>query len=480
MPLNAPYPVIEMCIGGAWLRGDTREAVSNPATGAVVGDYPVADAAQLDEAVNAAHGAMKQWQRLGPGQRARVMIEATRLLKERSEEIARIMTIEQGKTLAESRAEVVRACEIIEWDANEGRRLYGRVIDVEPDARRMVLRAPLGVIAGFSPWNFPLGSPARKIAGALAAGCGIVLKAAEEAPGSAMMLVRAFEDAGAPKGLCNLVFGAPAETSAFLIAHPLVRGITFTGSVPVGKHLAAQCGQVMKPCIMELGGHAPVIVCDDADAARIGRIAAFAKSRNTGQICTSPTRFLVHERQFEAFVDAFAQRARDLRTGDGMDPETEMGPVTTARRLDAIEGLISDAVGRGAQLHAGGGRIDRQGHFLPLSVLSNTAPDSRIMHDEPFGPVAVINPYRDLDEAIAQANALPYGLAAYAFTNNAATAHRLTEGLECGNLGINQFVASTAESPLGGMKDSGYGREGGAEGLLHYTYAKNVSHKFDL
>jgi succinate-semialdehyde dehydrogenase/glutarate-semialdehyde dehydrogenase len=387
------------------------------------------------------------------------------------------MTLEQGKPLEQARLEILRGCDILEWDASEGLRTYGRVIPSEQGMRHLVLRQPIGPVAAFSPWNFPMSSPARKIGGALSAGCSIILKASEETPAGAMQLVRAFHDAGLPAGVLNLVFGNPAEISEHLIPQPSIRLITFTGSIPVGKRLTEMAGRHMKPVIMELGGHGPVIVCDDADPVATATACAVGKSRNAGQVCVAPTRFYVHESICKRFEEAFVERAAKIKVGDGLDPSTQMGPLANPRRLEAMETLMADAKARGARVVAGGSRIGNQGYFFPLTVLADVPEDARAMREEPFGPLALINPVRSLDEAIEKSNALPYGLAAYAFTKSSENADRLADSIEVGNLSINHLVSSVAETPFGGVKDSGYGREGGIEGLQCYTVTKNVSHK---
>ena len=473
--MNA-YPELQLCIGGAWKSADGQPTL-NPADESVIGTVPRATAGDLDAALDAAKAGFEIWRKTSPAKRAAIIVEAARLLRERSDEIAFAITLEQGKPLAQSKQEILRGCEIIEWDANEGRRLYGRIIPSEPGMRHSVLRQPIGVVAAFSPWNFPLSSPVRKVAGALSAGCSIVLKASEETPAGAVHLVRAFHDAGLPPGILNLVFGVPSEISGYLIPRPEVRLVTFTGSIPVGKQLAGLAAQHMKPSIMELGGHAPVIVCDDVDPAGTGTLSAVAKSRNAGQVCVSPTRFFVHEAIFEPFAAAFAKRASAIKVGDGGDPSSDMGPLANHRRLEAMEAFVADAKQKGARVLAGGSRIGNRGYYFPLTVLAEVSDDARVMSEEPFGPLAVINPVRDIDEAIDKANALPYGLAGYAFTNSARNVDRLAEGVEVGNLSINHFVASSAETPFGGVKESGYGREGGTEGLECYSVVKNVSHK---
>ena len=470
------YPHLKLPIGNEWLERP-GEPVINPANEEMIGTVPHATAADLDRAVEAAQQGFQTWKRTSAAHRAQIMQRAVELIRQRRETIAQVMTLEQGKPIAQSRLEIDRACDIIEWDATEGRRLYGRVIPGEPGFRNTVWREPIGVVAAFSPWNFPFSSPTRKVAGALAAGCAIILKASEETPACAMLLAQAFVDAGLPAGVLNLVFGKPAEVSAHLIAKPSVRLVTFTGSVPVGKHLAAMAGTHMKPAIMELGGHSPVIICEDADPVAAAQASVISKSRNAGQVCVAPTRFLVHESLYDRFAQTFAERAAAMKLGDGLDPASAIGPLANRRRLEAIGALVTDAIDKGARCLSGGRRVGNRGFFYPLTTLADVPADARAMSDEPFGPIALLLPVRNLDEAITQANALPFGLSAYAFTASARNADRLAEGLECGNLAINHFTASFAETPFGGVKDSGYGREGGTEGLYDYTVAKLISHR---
>ncbi|MBR0816540.1 NAD-dependent succinate-semialdehyde dehydrogenase [Bradyrhizobium liaoningense] len=472
----AEYPLIELYIDGQWKRA-SGQPIINPADESVLGTVPTATRADLDNALAAAEKGFAIWRSTAPAKRAQIILKAASLIRERVDVMASAMTLEQGKPIEQARLEILRGCDIIEWDATEGLRLYGRVIPSEPGMRHTVLRQPIGPVAAFSPWNFPMSSPARKVAGALSAGCSIILKASEETPAGAFQLVRAFHDAGLPAGVLNLVFGNPAEISEYLIPQSRIRLVTFTGSIPVGKHLAEMAGRHMKPAIMELGGHAPVIVCDDVDPVATGAASAIGKSRNAGQVCVAPTRFFVQEKIYEQFAQSFAERASQLKVGNGLDPSTQLGPLANARRIDAMETLVADAKAKGARVLAGGQRIGNRGYFFPLTVLADLPDDARAMNEEPFGPLALVNPVKTLDEAIERANALPYGLAAYAFTRSASNAERLAESVEVGNLSINHFVASVAETPFGGVKDSGYGREGGTEGLQCYTVVKNVSHK---
>ncbi|MCG8548217.1 MAG: NAD-dependent succinate-semialdehyde dehydrogenase [Alphaproteobacteria bacterium] len=471
------YPHLQMLIDGQWRDAAPGQPVINPADERTIGTVPHASEQDLDDAVRAAQIGFSIWSRTAPADRAEILLRAARLIRERIEPIATALTLEQGKPLGQSRLEVLRACTFLEWDANEGRRVYGRIIPAEPGLRHLVIHQPVGIVAAFSPWNFPISIPARKVGGALAAGCAVILKASEETPAGAMSLVAALVDAGVPPGALNLVFGNPSAISDFLIPHPSVRLVTFTGSIPVGKHLAELAGRHMKPAIMELGGHAPVIVCDDVDPVASADQSATANLRNAGQVCVSPTRFFVQDRIYERFVEAFVSRADRVKIGDGLDPSVELGPLASLRRVEAMEAFVADAVSHGANVASGGSRVGNQGCYFPLTVLTDVPDDAQVMREEPFGPIAIVNRVQDLDEAIGKANMLPYGLAAYAFTGSAHNAEQMSDRIECGNLAINHFTASLAETPFGGVKDSGYGREGGTEGLVGYTTVKNISHR---
>jgi succinate-semialdehyde dehydrogenase/glutarate-semialdehyde dehydrogenase len=470
------YPDLQLYIGGEWRQTAESLPVLNPANEREIGRVAVATRSDLDAALNAAADGFKVWSATSPAKRAEVILKAANLMRERIDDIAYSITLEHGKPFEQARAEVIRGCEFFEWDAGEGLRNYGQVIPSAPGIRYMVLRQPIGMVAAFSPWNFPMSQPARKIGGALAAGCSIIMKAAEETPAGAIHIARALHDAGLPPGVLNLVFGVPSEISGYLIPQAQTRLIAFTGSTAVGKQLTEIAARYMKPVLMELGGHAPVIVCDDVDPVSTATTSAMRKARNAGQVCTSPTRFYVQEPLFEAFTKAFVDKARTVKVGDGFDPSTQMGPLANHRRIDALEALVADARKKGARVLTGGERLGGRGYFFPLTVLANLPDDARAMSVEPFGPLALINPVKTLDEAIEKANGLPFGLAAYAFTNSARNVDRLIEGVEVGNLSINTLEASVAETPFGGVKDSGYGREGGPDGLSHYTIVKNVSH----
>ncbi|MEU2726283.1 NAD-dependent succinate-semialdehyde dehydrogenase [Streptomyces griseoviridis] len=478
MTTDHGYPAVRMHIAGQWCQGGTGRTapVVNPATEETIGEVPLATAADLDRALEAAHTGFRTWRDTPVADRTALLHTAADLLTERAEAVGLTMTLEQGKPLAEAAGEARRVADTLRWHADDARRAYGRVIPSAPGTLLTVRREPIGPVAAFVPWNFPAGGPMRKISAALAAGCSLVLKASEETPATAAALVACFVDAGLPAGVLNLVFGDPAEVSAHLIASPVVRLVAFTGSVPVGKLLAAEAGAVMKPSLMELGGHAPVVVCADADPVRAARGAARAKFVNAGQVCTSPSRFLVHSSLVDEFTDAFVAAAEAVVVGDGLAADTTMGPLANERRLRAQERLTADAVARGAKLRTGGERLDRPGYFYPPTVLTDVPADAALMSEEPFGPLAPIVPFTDLDEALRIANALPYGLAAYGFTDSAATAELLAARLEAGILSLNHCGGSVHEAPSGGVKDSGYGREGGPEALDAYLITKRVSH----
>jgi succinate-semialdehyde dehydrogenase / glutarate-semialdehyde dehydrogenase len=471
------YANLALYIDGEWISGGGRESepVINPATEKPLAALTHASKADLDRALAAAERGYKVWRATAPYERARIMRKAADIIRERLEPIARILTMEQGKVIAEARVEVAVSADIIEWYAEEGKRSYGRIIPGRvAGVRQMTVQEPVGVCAAFTPWNFPGVTPARKIGGALGAGCSLIIKASEETPGTCVELVRAFHEAGLPKGVLNLVFGVPARISEHIIASDIVRKVSFTGSVPVGKHLTKLAAEGMKRTTMELGGHSPVIVFGDADPEKSAEIAAAGKFRNAGQVCISPTRFYVQENNYERFVKRFADYAKGLKLGDGLTDGTSMGPLANPRRLDAMEGFVADAKKRGAEILAGGARHGNQGFFFAPTLVTNIPDDSRLMTEEPFGPVAPITPFKTFDEVVARANALPFGLAAYTFTSSTRTANLISDALESGMVGVNSLAISTPETPFGGMKESGYGHEGGIEGLEAYTQKKLV------
>ncbi len=476
MKAKHSYPSPRLLIGSEW-RDRPGALIRNPSTGEVLSTVPHATEADLEDAVRAARTAFIEWRAAAPLKRCEVLTRCAALLRERVDMIAATIATENGKMVRDAKAEILRAASIIEWDAQEARRTYGRVIPAAPGMRHTVIREPIGVVAGFAPWNAPLGSPVRKISSPLAAGCTVVLKPAEETPGAAMHLAQAFIDAGLPAGALNVVFGEPARVSGFLIPHPDVRMIAFTGSTAVGKQLMALAGAHMKPAVMELGGHGPVIVCDDADPIAIAQAAVPAKVRNSGQMCVAATRFFIAERHYDAFASEIARLASALKVGDPFDDSMDMGPVANPRRVTALTSLIDDAVGRGARLLAGGKPIEGPGYFVPFTVLGDIPDDARAMCEEPFGPLVMLQRFKTVDEAIAKANCLSVGLNAYVFTDSASLIDRFTREIETGYLSVNHFGSSIAETPFGGVKDSGFAREGGLEGLEHYMVGKTVSHK---
>ena len=470
------YPDLRLFIDGQWRKTADDLAVVNPATEEEIGRLPCAARSDLDDALEAAVNGFRVWSRTPPRDRANLIRRAATLMRERQEEIARTITLEHGKPLPQARLEVIRGAEFFEWDAGEVMRTYGRVIPAPKGHRLSVHHQPIGVVAAFSPWNFPMSQPARKIAGALASGCSIIIKAAEETPAGAFHIARAFQDAGLPPGALNLVFGTPSDISEYLIPQDPVRLVAFTGSTRVGRHLTGLAAQNDTRVLMELGGHAPVIVCEDTDVETAAVAGAVRKMRNAGQVCTSPTRFFIHDSIFDAFAEAFVSRARATVVGNGMDDGVEMGPTANHRRVPALAALVEDARDKGASVATGGARQGTEGYFFQPTVLLNVHETARIMQEEPFGPVAVLNPVASLDHAIAQSNAVPYGLAGYAFTNRADYIDRLVDEVEVGNLSINTLEASMPETPFGGVKSSGSGREGGTEGLENYMNVKNVWH----
>jgi succinate-semialdehyde dehydrogenase/glutarate-semialdehyde dehydrogenase len=473
------YKNVLLHIDGAWrpARDGRTMAIVNPSTEAELGSLAHAGIDDLDEALAAAAKGFETWRRVSPFDRSKLMRKAANLLRERNEHIATLMTLEQGKPIAESRMEAFAAADIIDWFAEEARRSYGRIVPARLEGvSQSVVKEPVGPVAAFTPWNFPLNQAVRKLSAALAAGCSIIIKGPEETPASPAELVRAFVDAGLPDGALNLVYGTPSEISAYLIPHPVIRKISFTGSTPVGKQLASLAGLHMKRATMELGGHAPVIVLPDADLDRAARSMVAAKFRNAGQICVAPTRFLIDHAVYDDFVGRFAEAARQIKVGDGLAEGTTMGPLANPRRVQAMEELVHDAVQKGAELVTGGKRIGNSGYFFEPTVLSGVGTDARVMNEEPFGPLALMTPVNGLDEALAEANRLNYGLAAYGFTRSAASAAKMSSGIASGMVSINHYGLALPEVPFGGINDSGNGTEGGADALESYLNSKFVSH----
>lgn len=465
-------------IAGCWRPASGAETipVENPATEEIIGHVAKAASADLDEAVDAARTGFQSWRKVPANERCAILRRAAALLGGRIDDIARILTLEQGKPLDQARAEVESCVELIEWAAEEGRRAYGHVIPArDAGITQLALREPIGPVAAFSPWNFPLHLAVRKLAPALAAGCSIILKAAEETPASCAAVIAAFAEAGFPAGAINLLFGDPAQISESLISSPAIRKISFTGSTAVGKHLAAMAGAHMKPATFELGGHAPVLIFSDADLDRAAALLCAQKFRNAGQICTSPTRFLVERPIYENFLGQFTEAASAVKVGDGLDPASQMGPLANIRRLEAMERFVADAVEHGASLRCGGGRIANKGYFFEPTVLGEVSPEMQAMNEEPFGPLALVQPFDTFEDALAEANRLPYGLAAYAYTGSGATASVVSAGIESGMVSVNHHGIPVPEAPFGGVKESGIGSEGGSEALEGFMITKFVT-----
>jgi succinate-semialdehyde dehydrogenase/glutarate-semialdehyde dehydrogenase len=474
----AQYPNVQLHIAGEWrdAEGGKRIEVLNPANEEVVGTVAHASIKDLDAALAAAERGFAMWRKVSPYDRSKIMRKAADLLRSRADAIARLMTLEQGKPLDQAKMETLSGGDIIEWFAEESRRTYGQVIPARGEGiYQLAIKEPVGPVAAFTPWNFPINQVVRKVSAALAAGCSIIVKAPEETPASPAELIRCFLDAGVPGDGIGLVYGVPSEISSYLIAHPTIRKVTFTGSTPVGKMLAGMAGQHMKRVTMELGGHAPVMVFDDADVETAAKTLAIAKFRNAGQVCVSPTRFLVQEKVYDQFVSSFTAHAKAVKVGDGLAEGTAMGPMANERRVPVMETLVADAVGKGAELTTGGNRIGNKGYFFEPTVLAGATTEMRAMNEEPFGPVALMRPFKSLDEVIIEANRLPWGLASYAFTTNGRTAQQLAAGVEVGMMTINHLGLALPEVPFGGVRDSGFGTEGGSEAIEAYLNTKFVS-----
>ncbi|WP_447726602.1 NAD-dependent succinate-semialdehyde dehydrogenase [Sphingomonas koreensis] len=464
-----------MYIAGEWLmRADRTHRVVNPATGATLGELPLAQAADLDRALEAAERGFRSWRRTPVEERARVLRGAAQLLRDRVDVIARNATREEGKTLAETRIEVMACAGLFDFYAEEAKRVYGRVLVRPSGTRSLVMKEPVGPVAAFAPWNFPIHNPGRKLGAPIAAGCSVILKPAEEAPASAMAVVQALADAGCPGDVVQLVFGVPDEVSRHLLASPIIRKLSFTGSTSVGKHLMKLAADTVKRTTMELGGHAPVVIFDDCDLDRTVETLAMGKVRNAGQVCVSPTRFYVQQGIHDRFVQAYSERMARMVVGDGLAEDTNMGPMANSRRPAAIAEIVQDAVAHGARIRTGGERIDRDGFFWQPTVLSDVPLEARIMNEEPFGPVVVTSPFATFDEVVEQANRLPYGLAAFAFTQDVRQANLIGDALEAGMVGINTTGLAASDAPFGGVKESGHGSEDGPEGLAACFVTKTI------
>ncbi|MEE3504099.1 NAD-dependent succinate-semialdehyde dehydrogenase [Acidiphilium acidophilum] len=472
------YKDVLLHIGGEWTNATSGRTIDvvNPATEDVIGTVAHAGREDLDVVIEAAEKGYAIWRATPAFKRAALLRKAADLIRDRAPEIATIMTMEQGKPFAESKGETLVAADILDWFSEEAKRTYGRVIPARGEGiYQLVLKEPVGIVAAFTPWNFPINQAVRKVAGAVAAGCAVILKGPEETPGSCAELVRAFADAGLPPGVLNLVYGVPQEISEYLIPHRAVRKISFTGSTAVGKHLAALAGQHMKRATMELGGHAPAIVFEDADLDAAAKILAANKFRNAGQVCVAPTRFLVHEGVYDGFMERFLGAVKKIIVGNGLEESTTMGPLANERRIPAIESFIADAKNHGARIAAGGERIGNKGYFFLPTVMTDVPITARVMNEEPFGPLALVNRFSTFEDAMKEANRLDYGLASYAYSRSNKTVTALGDRIESGMISINHHGIALPETPFGGMKDSGYGWEGGTEAIEAYLATKFVS-----
>lgn len=472
------YSDVSLMIDGAWTKGANGRTIPviNPATEEVIGQVAHAEKSDLDRALAAADKGFKQWKKVSAYERYKIMRKAADLMRQRLDEIATIMTTEQGKPLFEAKVETNLAADIIDWMAEEGRRTYGRIVPARAEnVYQLVMKEPVGPVAAFTPWNFPINQVVRKASAALATGCSIIIKGPEDTPGSCAQLVKAFVDAGVPAGVIQLVYGVPSEISEYLIPHPVIKKVTFTGSTPVGKQLAALAGAHMKRVTMELGGHAPAVVFEDADLEQAVNVLGANKFRNAGQVCVAPTRFLVHEKVYPEFVERFTAYAKNMKVGNGLEADTKMGPLVAERRLHAMDSFVSDAIAKGAKIQTGGQRKGNKGYFYEPTVMTDVPLNAKIMNDEPFGPLAPITSFKDFDGLVKEANRLPWGLAAYAYTRNTKTAAAIGAAFESGMVSINHHGLALPEVPFGGVKDSGYGSEGGLEALEAYLNTKFVS-----
>lgn len=462
-------------IGGKWRTGEGRNTwdVLNPATGEAHAGLPMATAGDLDEALAAAQRGFLAWREIAPEMRSSVLLKTAALLRERVDQIANIATLEQGKPLGEAKGEIGLAATLLDFHAGEAMRIYGRVLQRPTGTRSMVLKQPIGPVAAFCAWNFPALNVVRKLGPAIAAGCSIIIKPSEETAGTAIEVLRCFIDAGLPGDVAQMVFGIPDQISRHLLASPVTKKLSFTGSVPVGKHLAKLAADTMMRMTMELGGHGPVLVFDDCDLEKTLDMLVANKFRNAGQVCIAPTRFYIQDGIYDRFAEGFAHRTRQLKIGDGLDPTTQMGPMANARRPAAIAELIDDAEKAGAKVLTGGnGRVADRGFFAAPTVLSDVPLAARAMNEEPFGPLALLSRFSTFDEAISLANRLPFGLAAYCFTENGRLQNRLGDAVEAGMIGINNVRLSWGDSPFGGLKESGYGSEDGPEGVAAHLVTK--------
>ncbi|UWS81615.1 NAD-dependent succinate-semialdehyde dehydrogenase (plasmid) [Phaeobacter sp. G2] len=475
---DATYPRIEIILNGKRIgpEGRSTRAITNPATEETLAEMPMITAQELDQAVQTAQTAFDSWQGVSALERSRILRRFADILRRDESQIARNITLDMGKPLAEALAEVRSAADYVDWHAEEGRRVYGRIIPARvAGVQQIMVKEPVGVCLAIAPWNFPLSQSIRKVANALASGCTLLLKGASETPSAIMAIANALEEAGLPAGCLNIIWGDPSLIANTLLAHPVVKKLSFTGSVPVGKHLAELAGRYMKRVTMELGGHAPVLIYDDVDPQAVARALTANKLRNSGQVCISPTRFYVQDGVYDSFLPALVDAFEKVNVGNGLDPATKMGPLVNSGRVDAMDALVADARANGATIATGGARIGNVGHFYSPTVVATDGDDIALMNDEPFGPVAVVSRFRDSDEALRRANRLPFGLASYVFTNSLQRADQASASLAAGMVSINHFGLALPETPFGGINDSGYGSEGGIESFEGYLNTKFIS-----
>ncbi|MEX0343314.1 MAG: NAD-dependent succinate-semialdehyde dehydrogenase [Rhizobiaceae bacterium] len=474
------YPDLNLLIDGVWRKSSTGESlpVVNPATEETLADLPSASETDLDEALASSAKGFKVWRAMSSYERGRILIKGADLVRDRTEEIAVAITLENGKPLAEARAEIGTVSDIIEYSAEQGKRMQGRIVEGRVSGTtHYVTHDPVGPCLAVTPWNFPINTVSKKVGPALAAGCSVIVKASNETPASAILLAQALMDAGLPPGVVNVVFGPSAKLTQHLINSEVIKKISLTGSVPVGKQLAKLAAERMQRVTMELGGHAPVVVWDDVDIGKAADLMVMGAFRNAGQICISPTRFYVQDAIYSDFVDAVTERASKLVVGDGMDPTSQMGPLANARRLAAMVEFVEDARTRGAEVTTGGRRVENRGYFFAPTVVKDAPDDCMLMTEEPFGPVAPMTRFSNLEDVAARANSLELGLASYAITNSLERASATAEALEAGMVGINTVGIAIPETPFGGVKESGYGVEGGPESLDHYVVPKSIAQK---
>ena len=472
------YPRIGLLIDGEWIYDRPPVCnVENPSDESIIGQVPKATSQDLQNALESSARGFEIWRKTPPSERAAIMRRAAALVRQRANDIAPIFTMELGKTIKESLAEIERSATFLDWDSEEIKRLYGRIVPTDPPIQQFVVREPIGPVAAFTPWNVPMSAPSRKISASLAAGCSVILKPASETPATACLFAQCFLDAGLPKGVLNVVHGNSDEVSRTLILSPITRIVSLTGSVNVGRRLMLLAAEAMKPVLMELGGHAPVLIDENVDHDEIAQLAVNWKFRMAGQFCSAPSRFLVHRSKYEQFVESLAEKVSKLKVGDGFSDGVQMGPLVNSRRLRDVTELVDDAVSHGARVVTGGNRLGNCGWFYAPTVLADVPLKARIMSEEPFGPVAPCMAVDSMDEALAISNSLSMGLAAFVFTNDMERADFLSKELQVGSVALNCFTSPGGDAPFGGYRESGIGREGGPEMYQSYTVAKTIAER---